>query len=344
MEFKLSAQDKDELEHRHRAERDGPVRDRIKAVLLKAEGWENSAIAQALRIHRETVGTHQRDWQQEQKLKSANGGSQSKLSEEQTRCLDAHLQSKTYLQVSEICAYVLQTFGVEYTVSGMTKWLHNHGFSYKEPKLVPAKADTVKQEQFIEQYIALHADKPSDEPIVFIDAVHPTMATKVSCGWIKKGVNKPLQQTASRTRINVIGAIELQSMNVVSEFVETVNSQTVLTLLQSLKAAYPAAPKIHVVLDQSGYHTSQVLKDGALLLGIELHYLPPYSPNLNPIERLWKVMNEHARNNVFFESATAFKTSIEKFFKETVPNIRPLLFSRINDNFQTLTLPTAPSG
>lgn len=124
-----------------------------------------------------------------------------------------------------------------------------------------------------------------------MDAVHPTMATKVSCGWIKKGVDKPIEQTASRTRVNVVGAIELKSMNVVSEFAETVNSQTVLTFFDALKTAYPQAPKIHVVLDQSGYHTSQVLKDGAILRGIELHYLPPYSPNLNPIERLWKVMN-----------------------------------------------------
>ncbi len=49
-------------------------------------------------------------------------------------------------------------------------------------------------------------------------AVHPTMATKVSCGWIKKGVDKPIEQTASRTRFNVVGAIELKSMSVFSEF------------------------------------------------------------------------------------------------------------------------------
>ncbi len=175
-----------------------------------------------------------------------------------------------------------------------------------------------------------------------MDAVHPTMATKVSCGWIKKGVGKPIEQTASRTRVNGIGAIELKSMNVFSEFAETVNSQTVLTFFDALKAAYPQAPKIHGVLDQSGYHTSQALKDGAISRGIELHDLPPYSPNLNPIERLWKVMNEHARNNVFFKSASQFKDSIQDFFKVNIPKIRLSLFSRINDNFQTLR--TAPSG
>ena len=57
---------KDELEQRHRGERDGRVRDRIKAVLLKSEGWKDRAIAQALRIHEETVRQHLADWESEE--------------------------------------------------------------------------------------------------------------------------------------------------------------------------------------------------------------------------------------------------------------------------------------
>ncbi|MDD4964750.1 MAG: helix-turn-helix domain-containing protein, partial [Gallionella sp.] len=62
MEIKLSVEIKKVLEARHRVERDGQVRDRIKAVLLKSEGWTNSAIAQALRISIDTVGQHLQDW------------------------------------------------------------------------------------------------------------------------------------------------------------------------------------------------------------------------------------------------------------------------------------------
>ena len=52
-------------------------------------------------------------------------------------------------------------------------------------------------------------ETPIDEPILFMDSAHPTMATKVVCGWIKKGVDKPIAQTAPRRRVNVMGAIEL---------------------------------------------------------------------------------------------------------------------------------------
>ena len=120
----------------------------------------------------------------------------------------------------DICAYVEATFGVRYTVSGMvsgmTKWMKEHKFSYKHPKNVPAKADLAKQEEFIEKYLSLVADTPANEPILFMDSAHPTIATKVVCGWIKKGFDKPIGQTASRTRVNIMGAIELSTMNVIS--------------------------------------------------------------------------------------------------------------------------------
>ena len=110
----------------------------------------------------------------------------------------------------------------------------------------------------------------------------------------------------------------------------------------SLKQAYPQASTIHVILDQSGYHRSQELKEGADLRNIKLHYLPPYSPNLNPIEQLWKIMNEQVRNNVFFKSAQDFREAIAHFFKDKIPKIKSILASRINDNFQTLC--TVSSG
>ena len=61
-----------------------------------------------------------------------------------------------------------------------------------------------------------------------------------------------------------------------------------------------------------------------------------YSPNLNPIERLWKVMNEQVRNNRFFKSAKDFRSEINRFFEEILPGIGDSLSSRINDNFQLL--------
>ena len=343
MEFHLIDQDqKKALESHHRRERDGRVRDRIKAVLLKSEGWADTQIAQALRLHEETIRQHLKDWSNESKLRPENGGSKSKLTIAQTQALKAHLDEQIYTQVSDICAYVFKRFKVTYTVSGMTKWLHEHGFRYKRPKGVPAKADLAQQEAFIDEYLALLDTTPVEEPIVFMDSAHPTMATKVTCGWIKKGVDKPIAQTASRTRVNVMGAIELASMKVTSCCPESVNTQTTVAFFDQLKASYPEASTLHVILDQAGYHRSQETQNAAKEKGIMLHYLPPYSPNLNPIERLWKVMHEQVRNNVFFASAKAFRSAIARFFEEEILIIKNSLRNRINDNFQTIK--PVPSG
>ncbi|MCK4494702.1 MAG: IS630 family transposase, partial [Methylococcales bacterium] len=61
--------------------------------------------------------------------------------------------------------------------------------SHKKPKSVPHKFDTQKQADFIEKYMQLKS-QAIDEPILFIDAVHPTQATKISYSWIKKGKDK----------------------------------------------------------------------------------------------------------------------------------------------------------
>jgi transposase len=334
LKLSLTKKQKEQLECNHKHEHDSRVCDRIKAVLLRSEGWENNKIAQALRIHEETVRQHLNDWIQQEKLKPDNGGSVSKLTDQQTKEILEYLEKNTYTKAEDICKHIAKIYQVNYTVSGMTKWLQQHDFSYKKPKAVPAKADTEQQETFIEKYLQLVEETPKDEPIIFIDAVHPTMATKVSCGWIKKGTDKLIQQTASRTRVNIIGSIELSTMKTITNRPETVNGKTTIEFLKHLKLSYPSAKKLHVILDQSGYHRSELVQEFAKTEKIELHYLPPYSPNLNPIERLWKVMNEKIRNNHFFKSAKEFRDAITEFFEKILPEISYTLRNRINDNFQ----------
>ncbi|CAM3190085.1 Winged helix-turn helix domain-containing protein [Vibrio rarus] len=171
----------------HDSTRNGRVRDRIKAVLFTSEGWSKTMISQALRIHESTVDCHLSDYVISEKLKPENGGSQSKLSATQTKHLIEHLTEKTYSHTHQIIAYVKEAFGLDYTVSGMNTWLHHNGFSYKQPKGVPHKFDEAKQEAFLEVYEVLKASYSKDESILFIDAVHPTQATKISYGWIRKG-------------------------------------------------------------------------------------------------------------------------------------------------------------
>jgi transposase len=337
MQIKLTDEQKAQLEKRHKVERDKQVCDRIKAVLLCAENWALDKIGQALRLHHATVRRHLEDYLNEAKLKPANGGSDSKLSKAQARELITYLETETYFRVCDICQYVSERYGIDYTIAGMTSWLKQYKFVYKKPKKVPAKADEEKQKAFIQYYEELKAKTPATEPILFIDSVHPTMETRAASGWIRKGQEKQIATTASRTRLNITGAIHLQSMTVTHANYDTINALSLIDFFTQLKAVYPMAPKLHIILDQAGYHRSEEVSGFAENNNIMLHFLPAYSPNLNSIERLWKVMNERVRNNHCFQSAKEFRERIFGFFTDILPQISESLKFRINDNFHVIT-------
>jgi transposase len=287
-----------------------------------------------LLLDEETVSKHVSEYQESKKLTIRTGGSQSKLSPCQTDELNGHLREHTYAKVSEICGYVRKKYGILYSVQGMTCWLKKHGFSYKKPQPTPSKADPAKQAKFIEEYQVLLRKTPEDEAIMFLDAVHPTMATKISYGWIKKGEDKLINTTASRTRMNIVGALNLETMEVYTQDYATVNSESMEKYWAFLREKYPKNNKIHIILDQGPYNISKKTREAAKKYNVELHFLPPYSPNLNPIERLWKVMNEYVRNNRFFTSAREFRESIKNFFDHTWNTVSKSMVDRINDNFR----------
>ena len=233
--------------------------------------------------------------------------------------------------------YIKETFNVTYSIPGLNKWLHQHRFSYKQPKAVSHKFDPEQQAQFIEDYTELKASLDKDEPLLFMDPVHPTQATKITAGWIRTGTDKPIKTTGSRTRLNVIGAIQLEHLSqAVIKHADQVNGDSIVEFFHQIRAQYHTHKNIHLILDGAGYHKSKTVIAAAKELNIILHTLPPYSPNLNPIERLWKVMNEHVRNNQYFATAKEFRQKIERFFSLTLPDIGDSLNSRINDNFQRL--------
>lgn len=116
----------------------------------------------------------------------------------------------------------------------------------------------------------------------------------------------------------------------------TVDGESIVDFLSQVRKHSAIKGTIHLILDQAGYHRCCEVVNAAAKLNIKLLYLPAYSPNLNPIERLWKVMNEHVRNNRFFRTAADFRQSIDNFFQNTLPDIAASLGARINDNFQKL--------
>jgi len=126
---------------------------------------------------------------------------------------------------------------------------------------------------------------PSNEPIEFADRVHPTITTKISYDWIRTGSDNLIATTGSRTHMNLLGSINLKTMNVTISSDKRLNSKTMCNHFALLREKYLASARIHLILDQGSYNKSIETKKVANKYNIILHYLPPYSPILNPIER-----------------------------------------------------------
>ncbi len=84
-----------------------------------------------------------------ERLAPLNKGTESKLSKNEARRLSIHIENHTYTKVEEIVNYILITYRIKYTVSGLTKWLKKEGFTYRKPKGIPSKLNEEAQAIFI---------------------------------------------------------------------------------------------------------------------------------------------------------------------------------------------------
>ena len=107
-------------------------------------------------------------------------------------------------------------------------------------------------------------------------------------------------------------------------------------VLEKYNVSYTVAGMQSWMHNQGSYHKSVVTKEYADQSRIKLHYLPPYSPNLNPIERLWKIMHEHVSNNKFYPKGNDFVKAVQNFFDKTVHELKDVIQSRVTDNFEQL--------
>lgn len=340
----LSDDERAQLRAQHKLERDGRIRDRIKAVLLFDKGWSVAAIAEALLLSEDAIRTHVTEYKESKKLKPENGGSVQKLSSEHSDQLVKHLQSHTYLYVKDIIAYVQSTWSVTYSVPGMRNWLQRYGFSYKKPALVPGKANEQQQREWLAQYEKLKQDLPADETICFMDGVHPTHNVQPAYGWIKKGVRKEIPANTGRARVNLSGVVDVITHKVLVQEDDMLNAEATISFLRKLEDAYPTKSKIHLFSDNARYYRNKSVTEHLKTSRIRLHFLPPYSPNLNPIERLWKWMKECVLYNTYYEDFEDFKSAIFGFFAtlstlDAESVLGQTFRSRVRDRFRLIGAP-----
>ncbi len=149
--------------------------------------------------------------------------------------------------------------------------------------------------------------KSGDIALLFLDASHFVMGCDF-LGHIYGKTRRLVRTFSGRQRYNVLGALDY-----VSKKIHTVTNDTyitateVCTMLCQIASEYKGLP-IHLVLDNVRYQKCAAVQELAGELGIALEYIPPYSPNLNLIERIWKFTKSELRSKYYGD----FKSFREK--------------------------------
>ena len=334
-DYNLSKEAIVELEALHCSLRDKRQADRVKAVIALSKGWPAAQIAEILLFDEKTSRNYFERYQQggiPALLDDHYPGADPKLNEQQMAELEQYLEAYILGDAKAVIAHIYQTYSVLYTVSGVTDVLHRLGFSYKKPAHVPGKQDPAKQQAFLEEYKQLKASKGINDPIYFADATHPQHNSIPSYGWIKTGKEKELKANCGRQRLNINGAINLETLEPTTGFYDTINAQSTVDLFSKIDAKHPDAQAIYVIVDNAKYYHSLLLRQSIEGTKIKLIFLPPYSPNLNLIERYWKFFKKKVLNNRYYKTFEEFRRACQDFFQKQKDYL-PELASLLTENF-----------
>jgi transposase len=144
---------------------------------------------------------------------------------------------------------------------------------------------------------------------------------------------------SGRQRYSVLGAVETRDHDFVSiRTAGSINAEVVCELLEKISATYPGE-EITLVMDNARYQRSRLVMEMADALDMELLYLPAYSPNLNLIERVWRLVKARCLRNKYFPNFTLFTGALDEFLDSLNGKNREHLKTLVTENFQILQNP-----
>lgn len=318
MKSLLASEEREILIEAHQAERNKRQADRIKTVLLLDEGRSYNEIAKILLLDDSTIRRYETEYKNgglDNLLDDDYKGGVSPLSLAEEAELKAHLRENLYHRAKDVSEYVRQTYTISYTPEGLVHLLHRLGFSYKKTKQVPGKADPGRQRAFLETYGNIKQNMGEKDELYFTDGSHPQHNSMPAYAWIRKGEEKEIKTNTGRQRINLNGALNAKDHSVVMQAAETINADAMVDLFKALEAKHPDATTIHVIADNARYNHAIKVREYEKTSRVKIHFLPPYAPNLNLIERLWKFFHKKVTYNTYHETYLQFKTASLDFFK-----------------------------
>lgn len=249
--------------------------------------------------------------------------------------LEDYFRSHPPATIAAAIESIEQLTGIRRSPTQVRVFLKSMGMRCLKVGCVPAKANAEEQEDYKQKKLEprLEEAKAGKRAVFFVDAAHLVMGAFLGMLWC---FERLFTRTPSgRNRFNVLGAL-----NAITHEMITVTNDSYITATQGCELLHKLAAlgltiPITLVLDNARDQKCQVVQSLAEALGIELLYLPPYSPNLNLIERMWKFVKKKCLYAKYYEDFSQFSSAITACLKQTHLRYKQELDSLLTLRFQT---------
>ncbi len=280
--------------------------------------FSNEDVGKIVDAHRNTISVWLKTYQQggiDALCKTDYGNRKSQLCEHAQSIIESFQQNPP-ANAAEAANRIESMTGIRRSITRVKVFLTRHGFGYRKMGHIPAQANAEQQRNWVTQKLqpVLDAAQEGQCHLLFADAAHFILQPFICAVWCLTRLF--LKASAGRNRINVLGAANAITKEVITITNTTyITSGTLIDFLKLLKEKYADKP-IAIVLDNARYQHCFLVTTFAKSLGIHLLFLPPYSPNLNIIERLWKFSKKEILYAKYYDKPKLFHQAIQNFFEE----------------------------
>lgn len=330
-------QDIEQLHYERFHHPDPQVQKRMEVVYLDALGYSRQETEKITRLSQKTIRRCLRLYQEGglEALKQDKRYRPVSDLEPHREAIEAEFKAKPPRSINEAIERVEQMTGIRRSPTAMRHFLKRLGMKRLKVGHIPAKADVEEQKTFLKDQLEprLEEAQQGQRHVFFVDAAHFVLQPFLGFLWCFARVF--IQAPSGRQRFNVLGALHATSLPLLTVTNDTyISAETVAALLRQIAAAYADLP-ITLVLDNARYQHCKYIIALAAELGIELLFLPAYSPNLNLIERLWKFVKQECLYSRYYETFAEFQKAILDCLAETQGKHKQKLSSLLTLNFQT---------
>jgi transposase len=244
--------------------------------------------------------------------------------------------------VKEAQHKIAQHTGIRRGLTQVRRFLHRLKLKPRKVAAIPIPPKSTLEEhvktqaEFRENKLKPRLDEARQgrRQVYFVDAAHCVFAAFLGVVWC--WARWCIRAASGRKRYNVLGALDAVSHRLIQVSNHSyINAESVCLLLRAVaNAAVPGVP-VTLVLDNARYQKCALVTDLAKQLGIEMLYLPSYSPNLNLIERVWKFVKAECLRSTYYATYEEFTTAIQQCLDELPTKHKAAMDTLLTHNFQT---------